>query len=182
MEQRAFPRTGDPGYTRKGVKRDLHIQVFEVVFVGIGNDDIIPGLPPVSGNLNPLFVPHIPGSERWREFEKSRHLACKDHFTAVLSSSWTEVDDVFCGFDYLRVVFDDHYRVPHVLQGLQDLDQAVIVTSMESNARFIQHKERSDKRCAQSGGKVDPLGFPAAESERHAVEGYVVQPHFQKKF
>jgi len=64
---------------------------------------------------------------------------------AVFPSTWADVDDVICGLHGLFVVFNDEHRVAQISQANQCLDQALVVTLMQTNRRLIEDIEHADQ-------------------------------------
>ncbi len=71
--------------------------------------------------------------------------------------------------------------LPSLLQGLEDLDEAVVVPGVEADRRLVEHEHRPHERGAERGGQVDPLGLAAAQGEGHPVERDVVESHLEQE-
>ena len=59
------------------------------------------------------------------------------------SCSRADVDEIIRSIDGVFVMFDDDDGVPEITQRFQRFDEAIIVTLMESDGRFIEYIQGS---------------------------------------
>ena len=105
----------------------------------------------------------------------------RDERSAVLSCTRPEIDHKIGVFDHLAIMFHDNERIPQVAQLLQRSDQALVVTLMQPDTRFIQDIQHSDKLGTDLRGQADPLSFATRQGTRSAVEGQVFQSDIHKE-
>ena len=66
-----------------------------------------------------------------------------DHRAAAIAALRAKVDDMICGFDHIKVVFDYNHRVAGLNKLLKDIDQLVYIGSMQAGGGFIQPRHGS---------------------------------------
>src|SRR3954452_12289217 len=93
---------------------------------------------------------------------KVPELPAENQLAAVLAAARSDVDDVVRRSDDRFLVFDDEKRVPFVAQVMHHPDKPADIARMETDAWLVHDKKRVYERCAEAGGQVHPLHFPAA--------------------
>ena len=61
----------------------------------------------------------------------------------MLTSTWSEIDNMICGFDYIKVMFDHHHRVALFDQLVQHVEQLAHVFEMQPRRRLVEDVERA---------------------------------------
>ena len=67
------------------------------------------------------------------------------HFTTTNARPWSKVDQVVRRPHRVFIVFNYHNRVTQVTQVLKGIDQAVVVTGMQTNRRFVQNVQYANQ-------------------------------------
>jgi hypothetical protein len=93
----------------------------------------------------------------------------------VNAGGGTEVDDAVGARHELVVVLDHEQRVALGAQGLERVDQAVVVAGVQADARLVEHVEHAGEVGAELGGEADALGLAAGERLGGAVEREVAE-------
>ena len=102
-------------------------------------------------------------------------------FSAQASCVGSHVDDLVGSPHDVLVVFHHHHGVALVAQVAQHVDETVRVAAMQSDGRFVEDVERSDKRTAQSGTEAHTLALATTERIGGTVQGEVVQSHLAEE-
>src|SRR6267378_3543822 len=84
-----------------------------------------------------------------------------DDFSAIFSSTGAEVENAVGGTHDVGIVLDDKDGVSQVAQVVQDLDEPVRISTMETDGRLVEHVERSDQPRAERSRKLNALRFAA---------------------
>src|SRR5439155_11464554 len=71
--------------------------------------------------------------------------------TAANSRTRTEIDDEIGGAHRLFIVLDDDNRVAHVAESFEAVQQAFVVTRVETDARLIERSE--ERRVGKAGSR-----------------------------
>ena len=82
----------------------------------------------------------------------------------------TDVEHIIGGSDHALVVFDHQHGVADVGQVPEGSDEAVVVTLVQADRRFIEHVADADEAGADLGGQSDALRFSARERVRSPVQ------------
>ena len=62
-----------------------------------------------------------------------------DDFAAMHARARAEINDVIGAAHRLFIMLDDHERVSLLAQRRESIEQAEIITRMQTNRRFIEH-------------------------------------------
>ena len=104
------------------------------------------------------------------------------HQTATaLACTRANVDDVVGVANGFFVVLNHHQGVALVAQGLEGLEQNLVVARMQANGGFVEHVANALQLAAQLGRQTDALGFATAQGGCAPVQGEVAQAHFFQK-
>ena len=75
------------------------------------------------------------------------------------SGAWPKIDHVIRAANRFFVVLDDEHRVTQIAQRGQSIQQAPVVTRMQSDRRFIENIEHAAKLRTDLGGEPYALAF-----------------------
>ena len=78
-------------------------------------------------------------------------------------------------------MLDNNHGIVVVTKFAQGINQAAVVSLVQSNARLIKDIKDIHELRTDLGGKADALGFPTGQSKRLAVEGKIFQPHIEQE-
>ncbi len=99
----------------------------------------------------------------------------KDDLAAVSACSRAQVDDVVRSPNHIGIVFHDDNGVSSFAQLLQDTEETLRVSRMETNARFIEHVKGFRQRGPQRPRQGDPLIFAAGKRAGLTRKGEITQ-------
>ena len=77
----------------------------------------------------------------------------------MLAGAGPKIDDVIRTANGLLVVLNHEDRIAHVSQPLESSQQPLVITRMQTDARFVQHVKDVAQLGADLCGKPDPLAF-----------------------
>ena len=89
--------------------------------------------------VNGLFAQQIAHGVAVAAFLQILHVALVDDFASQTSRIRADVDDIVGGTDDFFVVLYHYNRIAQLLQLAQYLYEAVGITTMETDTRFIQY-------------------------------------------
>jgi hypothetical protein len=107
--------------------------------------------------------------------------ALGDDGAAMDAGAGADVDDVVGGTDGVLVMLDDHYRIAHVAQVLQGLQQAVVVALVQADRRLIEHVHDAGQPGADLRGQPDALRFAAGQRFSRAFQTQVIEADVDQK-
>ena len=84
-----------------------------------------------------------------------------DNSTTVHPGARAEVDNVIGSQDSVLVVFNDDNGVADISQVRQCPEQALVVTLVKADGRFIENVHHADQARADLAGESDALGLAA---------------------
>src|SRR3989338_1361178 len=93
----------------------------------------------------------------------------------------TDVHDVVGSEDRVFIVLDNDDGIAQIPQRFQRFDQAVIVTLVEPDRRFIEHIERSYQLRTQFRCQADALGLAAGKRIGPPIQRKVIQTDIEQK-
>ena len=99
----------------------------------------------------------------------------RHQFTAVNTCARTEIQNIIRRANRIRIVFYDEHRVAEIAQAFQCREQTIIITLMQTDARFIQHIKHADERRADLRGQPDALRLAAAQRAALAIQREVAE-------
>ena len=122
VHQCRFSTTRNACYSRNRAKRELNVDVLQIVFARTLNADKIAPLAPHFGNLYFKFAGQILRRKALAVSLQLLMIALKNHFTAKPSGHRTNVDNLVGSADNVLVVFHNNHRVADALQIAQHFD------------------------------------------------------------
>jgi len=72
-------------------------------------------------------------------------------------------------------MLDDNNRVPHVSQAMDDTDEALGITLVEADTRFVQDVERAYEATSELRREGHALALPTGEGAGESVKGQITQ-------
>jgi hypothetical protein len=147
VHEGALPRAADAGHARQHAKRNLDVDVLEVVLRRAEHAQALIGRTPARGRYrNRELVAEIFRGERARLLEELLERAREDHAPALLAGAEPHVDHGVGDADHVLVVLDYQHGVPLVAQLAQDGDQPLVIARVQPDRRLVEHVERPDQR------------------------------------
>src|SRR5205085_3510364 len=113
--------------------------------------------------------------ERIRVADHLARRTLRDDFAAMDAGARAHVHDVVGRADHVFVVLHHQHAVAQVAQVLQRADQAVVVTLVQADARFVQHVHHAGQARADLRSEPDALRLAAGQGLGAAIEAQVAQ-------
>ena len=107
--------------------------------------------------------------------------AAGEQLAAVHARAGAEVHDHVGALHQFVVVLDHQQRVPAVAQALERVDQAIVVTRVQPDARLVEHIEHPGEVGSELRRKPDALRLAARERVGRAIQRQVAEAHFVEK-
>lgn len=104
-----------------------------------------------------------------------------DDLTAIAPGIGPDVDDVVGSTHHLLIMLDDNNRVPQVSQTVDDTDEALGITLVEADTRFVQDVERAYEATSELRRESHPLALPTREGAGESVKGQITQADLIKE-
>src|SRR5579862_434652 len=144
IDQSGLARARDTGDHGEQTERNGDVHVFEIV--GGGADDLdgfAVGAAPRGRNSDLCSSGKILSSERFGGGGDLRWFALRNEIAAGIASTWSEIHDKIGAADSVLVVFDDEHGVAEIAQLFEGAEQALVVTGVQADRRFVQHVEHA---------------------------------------
>ena len=103
------------------------------------------------------------------------------NLSAMHTCTWANVIDVVGLSDCLFIMFDNDYGIALIAQIFQCAEQAIIVTLMQADRRFIQNIKNTCQARPNLTGQSDPLALPTRQRARIARQGQIFQTNIVQK-
>src|SRR3990170_7962308 len=176
VDQGGFSGAGNAGHSHQGAERNHDIDVLQVVSPGAEDaQESAGGQAPAGRHGDAQFTAEVARGKRLRRGEELRAGTGEEHAPAQFAGAGAEIDDVVGGGDGIGIVFDQQDGIAEVAQALENFDQAVSVTRVQSDGRFVQHIQGADQMGAERGGQLDALGLATGERGSQAIQSEVVE-------
>ncbi len=183
IDEAGLAGAGHAGHARECAERDLHVDIFEVVFRRAEDaQEISVARPALRRNGNFLFPGQILPGDRARLRDDVLHGACRDDLAAVDARAGADVDDVIRRAHRVLVVLDDKDGVAEVAQPAQRIEQLIVVTLVQADGRLVEDIEHAHQARADLRGEADALAFAAGERCRRARERQIAEADGLQKF
>ena len=78
-------------------------------------------------------------------------------------------------------MLDDNNRVPQVSQAMDDTDEALSITLVQTDTRFVQDVERAYEATAELRRESHSLALPTGEGAGETVKGQITQADLIKE-
>src|SRR5262249_7619426 len=145
----ALAAPADSRHCDETSERQLDIDLAQVVLARPADrEPRVARLTPQPRHLDRALAAEVLPRDRGLRLHQVLHRPGHDDLAAVLPCARTNVDDVVGDTDRLLVVLYDDDRVPEVAQPQQRVDQAPVVSLMETDRWFIEDVEHADQTAA----------------------------------
>ena len=88
-----------------------------------------------------------------------------------------EVDDMVRGANCIEVMLDDDDRVSQVPEASLGVEQPLIVTLVQTDARLVEDIQDADQSTADLRGKTNALGLAPGQGIAGAIKGDVAETY-----
>ena len=162
-------------------ERNRDRQVFEVVFRCVFDRESGRRVRHLERSACDAFAPReVVGRERGGG-ERFAGGAVEDDLAARTARARTEVDEAVAGEHHLRIVFDDDERVARLSEATQYAVDAIHVTGVQADRRFVENEERIDEIRAERRREVHAFDFTAREGASLSIEREIGESHIAQK-
>ena len=182
IDQGGLAGAGYAGNHDKLAKRDIHIDVLEVVFTrSLYGDAVSVAGTPQKRQRYLTSTAQVGARHRFIRGADIVQPASSDDSSAVFTGAGAEVYDVVRGPHYGLVVFHNEHGIAEVTEMFESGNQPGIVGRMQAYGRFVADVENTGEAGAYLRSQPDTLSFSTRQSRGRAVQGYVVQADVQKE-
>ena len=181
VDQGALAAAADPRHADEGAEGEPEVHRLQVVTGCTEQAELFPvALPAFPGYGNaPPSVEELGRHAALREVGGGRSFG--HDLTSVLPRARSDVDQVVGLAHHVFVVLDHDDRVAHITQGLEAIDEALVVPLVQADAGLVEDVQDAGELGADLGGQPDALGFSSAQGPRGAVERQIVEPHVEEE-
>ena len=169
-------------HANKLAQRELSRHVLQVISSGFDNLDrfALLALAAFRRDRNLARPTQVLSGERCRVVRHSLRRALRHNLPAMHTCARTNVKDVIRLADRLFVMFNDDHRVALIAERFERAKQAVIVTLVQTDGRFIQHIKNASETRPNLRRQADALAFAPGQGacvtrQRQVFETHIVQ-------
>ena len=159
--KRRFSRPAHSGYHRHDIKRETHVDIFQVIMHGAFYLDVIVPRPSLHRNGNAFSAGKIFGSITTLGIYQSFYRTLIDDFSSQTPGLRADVDDIIGRADNVFVVLDDNYCITQLLKPTQNLNKQSGIARMQPYTRFVENIKRTDQTATQRCRQIDTLALTA---------------------
>ena len=98
-----------------------------------------------------------------------------DDLTAIAPCIGTDVDDVVGSTHHLLIMLDDDNCIAQVSQTVNDTDEALGITLVQTDTRFVQDVERAYEATSELRRESHALALPTGKGAGETVKGQITQ-------
>ena len=98
-----------------------------------------------------------------------------DDLTTIAPGIGSDVDDIVGSTHHLLIMLDDNNCVAQVPQAMDDTDEALSITLVEADTRFVQDVERAYEATAELRRESHALTLPTREGAGETVKRQIAQ-------
>ena len=98
-----------------------------------------------------------------------------DDLTTIAPGIGSDVDDIVGSTHHLLIMLDDNNCVAQVPQAMDDTDEALSITLVEADTRFVQDVERAYEATSELRREGHSLALPTGEGAGETVKGQITQ-------
>ena len=98
-----------------------------------------------------------------------------DDLTAIAPGIGPDVDDVVSSTHHLLIMLDDDNSVAQVSQTVNDTDEALGITLVQTDTRFVQDVERAYEATSELRRESHALTLPTGEGAGETVKRQITQ-------
>ena len=98
-----------------------------------------------------------------------------DDLTTIAPGIGSDVDDIVGSTHHLLIMLDDNNCVAQVPQAMDDTDEALSITLVQTDTRFVQDVERAYEAAPELRRESHTLALPTGEGAGETVKGQIAQ-------
>ena len=137
--------------------------MLQVVARTAAQRDELLALTPHGWHFDFLLTIQIQGSKRVR-LQHFLRSALEDNVATFPSSLWTNIYNPVGCSHHILVVFHHNDRIAKITQFLQGIDEALIVTLMQADARLVEDVEHVNELTTNLCGQSDALTLTSRQT------------------
>ena len=108
-------------------------------------------------------------------------MALDDDFAAPYTGTRPKVDEIVGGSHRIFIVLHDHDGVAKISQVLQRVDQAIVVTSVQTDRWLVENIKHAHEPRTNLTGETNPLRFTTRKRRGGSVERQIVETHVEQE-
>ena len=172
VDERGFSGARNAGDTGQKSYRNGDIKVVKVVARRPCNHELSIGivLGALIGHIDPLGPAKVLAGDRFRCLKDLAQTALGYDSAAMNPGARTEVNDMISAADGFFVMLDHHHRVAEIAEVKKGIQQALVVTLMESDGGLVQDVHHADQSRADLRSQPDALGLSARQGLGSAIQ------------
>ena len=152
------------GHASESAERDADRHVLQVVGPRtVDGDRVAVALAALFRHLDLAHAGEVLAGQAELAREDVCEAALRDDLSPMHPRAGTEIDDVVGMADRVLVVLDHDHGVAEIAQPLERFEQPVVVTLVQTDARFVEHVEHAREARADLAGEADALAFAAGQ-------------------
>lgn len=157
-------------YAGKDTKRNIHIDIFEVVRPRAAHAEVFPAaIAPRLRYLDALHAREKLTGDGFRRLHDVFQRAFCNNMPAVFARSGANIHNIVRRTDRIFIVFNHNERISKIAHSLKRCEQARVIPLVQADARFVKDIQHAHKAGTDLRGQADALCF-AAESVAAARE------------
>ena len=172
-----FTGTTDTGNNCKDTKRELDINIFQIVAsTSVQYHRLAIRPTTLSRYLYTLDSIQIIG----RDCIAVKHFfgrTLKHHLATLSPSFGTDVNYPISRSHHIFIMLDYDYSIPQVTQFFKRIDEPLIITLMKADTWLIKDIQNIDKPCSDLRGQPYALAFSTREGCRLTIKRQIVKAH-----
>ena len=181
IHQRAFAGSGHTGNAGHHAQRDLHIYIFQIIFLCSQYFD--PAGRCTSGLRygNPLFAAEVLSRNGFRDLHDLLCGTTSDDFTAVGAGTRSDIYDIIRCQHGVFIMFYHHQGIAQIPQILQCIQQFVIVSLVQTDTGLIQDIADTYQTGTDLGCQTDTLCLTTGQSSGSSRQRQILQTNIHQE-
>ncbi|MNS47500.1 hypothetical protein D3C72_800340 [compost metagenome] len=177
VDQRRFARAGHAGHARQQTNRDVQIDIAQVVAARPFERQIelFIAWRAFGRHFNLHSAREVFTGQGIRVRHDFRRRALSHDLPTMHTSPRADIHNVIGQTNRVFVVFDHDHSVANITQVLERAEQAVVITLVQTNGRFVKDVQNTDETGADLAGQTNTLCFATGQRVGTAVQRQVVE-------
>ena len=181
IDKRRFSGTGYTGHTCHDTKRDLHVDIFQVVFRRTDYLKVTGCTFSHFRNRDLHDSAQILSGHRFRYLHDILCCSGCNHFSAMTARSGTDIHNPVCFPHRILVMFHNDQCISQIPQIFECCKQLIIIPLMQSDTRLIQNITYTDKPRSDLCRQTDTLCFPTGQRCSRSGKRQIFQSYIHQK-
>ena len=179
--QGTLSRSRYSGDTGHDTKRNLHINIFQIIFPRSFDGKESGRSAPFRWYRNLHPATQISTCNRFFAFHDIRCSTGRNDFSTMDAGCRTNIHNVVGRTHGILIMFHDNQRISQILKIHQCMQQLVIVPLMQSNTRLIQNICHADQSGTDLGSQADALRLSSGQGSGRTCQCQIIQTYLLQK-